>query len=93
MENKRLKFIRITQKQLAEILMQGEQRYNIARNPLPEDATIVNAAYCAPCRAVDLVVWSSEYEIVPEGYPIPIGETPEINHILNQQKNDSENTQ
>lgn len=84
MENRKLKFVRIKQRYLAEMLMRGVQHYEIIKNSLPEDAHIVNAAYCAPCQAVDLIVWSSEYEIVPDGYPVPMTDAPEINQILNK---------
>ena len=81
MENRKLKFVRIKQRILAEMLMQGIQHYEIIKNALPEDAHIVNASYCAPCQADDLVEWSSEYETVPEGCPIPMADATEAKQI------------
>jgi len=66
MEKTRAKLLMMTPEAVLGLLMAGEHHYRV--RGLPEDTRVVRCFYDDRLGEICLVVGSSEFEVVPDGY-------------------------
>jgi hypothetical protein len=77
------------------MLQAGKRHYNIGANALPQDARVAGIGpgrvwwYHSALNTIEIVVWSSEFAVVPSANPIPLLDPPVIEYIALKGVNDA----